>query len=50
MKTDEKIIKDFKKYIELSYIDYINKEVIKDYAYKKGLSEKEYKVLERRFL
>ena len=50
MKTDEKIIKDFKNYIEAWYMDFINQEVIEVYALTKGLSTEEIEILERRFL
>lgn len=47
---DNKIIRDFKNYIEEWYMDFINQEIIEVYALYKGLSSEEIEILERRFL
>lgn len=47
---EQRIIKDFIRYIEDFYMDFINQEVIEVYGLQKGLSPEEIDVLERRFL
>ena len=47
---EQKIIQEFRRYMEDFYIDFINHEVIEVYSLQKGLSEEETEVLERRFL
>ena len=52
-KTDfktQKVIDDFKRYVESFYLDFINEEMIEEYIFVMHKSNQEKEILKKRFL
>lgn len=47
---DQKVIEDFKEYIEKLYLDFINEEIIDEYILATYKSNQEKEILKKRFL